>query len=98
MKIKNVKKFIRSIMLVLLVIFFLSLFIVKSALSYTTREYTTIYVKSGDTFWSIATDLQKNNCYYKGKDVRYIIGDLKEINGLKSSTLCINQEIQIPII
>lgn len=98
MKIKNVKKFIRSIVLVLSIIFLLSLIIVKSTLSFTTKEYTTIYVKNGDTFWSIATDLQKNNCYYEGKDIRFIIGDLKEINGLKSSTLYINQEIKIPLI
>ena len=98
MKIKNVKKFIRSILIVLGVIFILSLIIVKSTLSYTTHEYKTMYVKSGDTLWSIAIDLQKNNSYYEGKDVRYIIGDLKEINNLNNSTLYINQELYIPAV
>ena len=98
MKIKNIKKFIRGIFIVSGFIFILSLIIVKSTLSYTTKEYKTIYIKSGDTLWSIATDLQINDEYYEGKDVRYIIGDLKQINDLKNSTVYINQELQIPII
>lgn len=98
MKIKNLKKFIRGILIVLGIIFILSLVIVKSTLSYTTKEYKTIYVKPGDTLWSIASDLQENDNYYDGKDIRYIIGDLKEINSLNTSTVYINQEIQIPVI
>lgn len=98
MKIKNIKKFIRGILIVLGIIFILSLIIVKSTLSYTTHEYKTIYVKSGDTLWSIAADLQENDSYYEGKDVRYIIGDLKEINRLNTSAVYINQELQIPVI
>lgn len=98
MKIKNVKKFIRSILIVLGVIFILSLIIVKSTLSYTEHRYKTIYLESGDTLWSIALDLQENNAYYKGKDIRYIIGDLKEVNNLSNSTVYANQELQIPVI
>lgn len=97
MKIKNVKKFIRGILIILGSIFILSLIFVKTTLSYTTNEYKTIYVKNGDTLWSIACDLQKNNSYYNGKDIRYIIGDLKEINKLNNSTVYINQELNIPI-
>ncbi|MGN1302022.1 MAG: LysM peptidoglycan-binding domain-containing protein [Clostridia bacterium] len=98
MKIKNVKKFIRSIFIILGVIFILSLIVVKSTLSYTNHEYKTIYVKSGDTLWSIASDLQENDSYYKGKDIRYIIGDLKEINKLSNSMVYANQKLQIPIV
>ena len=98
MRIKNIKKFIRSILIVLGIIFLLSLIIINSTLSYTNYEYKTIYVKSGDTLWSIASDLQENDVYYKGKDIRYIIGDLKQINKLSNSTVYINQELQIPII
>lgn len=97
MKIKNVKKFVRGILIVLGIIFILSLILVKSAFSYTTKEYKTIFVKSGDTLWSIALDLQENDTYYEGKDVRYIIGDLKEINNLKTSTVYANQELRIPV-
>lgn len=98
MKIKNIKKFIRGILLILGIVLIISLIFVKTTLSYTTSEYKTIYVKNGDTLWSIASDLQESDNYYTGKDIRYIIADLKEINNLKNSTVYINQEIQIPII
>ncbi len=98
MKIKDVKKFIKCIFILLGVIFILSLLFIKSTLSYTKHEFKTIYIKSGDTLWNIAMSLQENNSYYKGKDIRYIINDLKEINNLNNSTLYINQELQIPII
>lgn len=97
MKIKSVKKFIRSILIVLGVIFVLSLIIIKSTLSYANCEYRIIYVKSGDTLWSIASELQENNSYYQGKDIRYIIGDLKKINNLSNSMVYANQELQIPV-
>lgn len=98
MKIKNLKKFIRSILIILGIIFILSLIIVKSTLSYTNYEYKTICVKSGDTLWSIALDMQTNNAYYKGKDIRYIISNIKEVNNLSNSMVYANQELQIPII
>lgn len=98
MKIKNFKKFVRSILIILGIIFISSLIIVKSTLSYTNYKYKTIYVKSGDTLWSIALDMQANNPYYKGKDVRYIISNLKEVNNLSNSMVYTNQELQIPII
>lgn len=98
MKIKNLKKFIRGILIIFGVILILSLIFVKSTLSYNTKEYKSISVKTGDTLWGIALDMQENNAYYKGKDIRYIICDLKEINNLKNSILYANQEIQIPII
>lgn len=98
MKIKNFKKFIRGIFVILGVMFVLSLIIVKSTLSYTNKEYKTIYIKSGDTLWSIASDLQENDSYYTGKNIRYIIGELKQINNLTTSTLYTNQELQIPVI
>ena len=98
MKIKNFKKFIRGILIILGVIFILSLIFVKSTLSYNNKLYKTIFVKSGDTLWSIASELQENDNYYEGKDIRYIIGDLKEINSLNNSNIYINQELQIPVI
>lgn len=98
MKIKNIKKFIIGISVIFGVIITLSLIFVKSTLSYTSKDFKTIFIKSGDTLWSIALDMQENNSYYKGKDVRYIIGDLKDINSLKNSTVYTNQELKIPVI
>lgn len=98
MKIVNLKKFIRSICLILIVAFVLSLVCTKSTLSHKEIEYKLIYVAKGDTLWEIASDLQKSNDYYKTKDIRYIISDIKNINNLESSNLHIDQELMVPII
>jgi len=46
--------------------------------------------------WSIAERESENNNYYKDKDVREIIYDLKKINNLSNSNLAEGQEIKIP--
>jgi len=98
MRIANVKKFIRSILIIMGIIFCLTLFISKATLSHGETEYKTIYVSEGDTLWNIAKSNQKNNQYYKDKDVRFIISDLMKINNLSNSSININQELKIPII
>ena len=98
MKIVNFKKFIRSIMIILFIILGLSMICAKASLSYKEIEYTSLYVDYGDTLWSIASRLQKTNNYYKEKDIRYIIYDIKKINNLNSSDVYIAQELKIPTI
>ena len=98
MKIVNFKKIIRSISIILLIIFALSIICAKSTLSHKEVEYTKLYVSNGDTLWSIATDLKKSNDYYKNKDIREIIYNIKEVNNLESSSLYVNQELMIPIV
>ena len=98
MKIINIKKFIRSICLVLSIIFVLSLIFAKGTLSHKEVEYTKIYVACGDTLWNIAEELQATNDYYSNKDIRYIISDIKSINSLESSNIYSGQELMIPII
>ena len=97
MRIVNVKKFIRSICLILFAIFMLSLLFAKATLSHREVEYTIMHVEDGDTLWNIASDLQEDNHFYKGKDIRYIIDNIKSINNLESSNLYIDQELKIPI-
>lgn len=97
MKIVNFKKFVRSVSIILLVIFALSIVCAKSTLSHKEVEYTKLYVSSGDTLWSIATDLKNSNDYYKNKDIREIIYNIKTINNMESSSLYVNQELTIPI-
>ncbi|MBQ3145016.1 MAG: LysM peptidoglycan-binding domain-containing protein [Clostridia bacterium] len=98
MRIKNVKKFVRSILIVLGIILALSLVIAKVSYSHGEKQYKSIYVSEGDTLWNIAKENQITNQYYKDKDVRYIINDLMKINNLSNSNIRINQEILIPII
>ncbi len=96
MKVVNRKKFIRSLFIILIIILFFFIIISKSSFSYIEKEYKTMYIKSGDTLWSIAARLQNNN-YYKGRDIRLIIDDIKEINNLNNSNLSVNQELKIPV-
>lgn len=98
MKIKSVKKFIRSILIILGIAVAITLFISKSTLSHKEVEYKTICVSEGDTLWNIAKDNQESNDYYKNKDVRYIINDLIKLNNLDNSNISINQELIVPII
>ena len=98
MKIVNFEKFIKSICCILLMVFALSTICAKSTFSHKETEYTTIRVSKGDTLWSIASDLQTSNDYYKNKDIRYIVFDIKNTNNLESSNLHIHQELMIPII
>ncbi|MBE5820691.1 MAG: LysM peptidoglycan-binding domain-containing protein [Clostridiales bacterium] len=98
MKIVNTKKFIRSILLILGIIFIISLIISKASFSYKVTEYKTIYVSSGDTLWSIASMQLKTNDYYKNEDIRFVINDLIKINNLENSNIQANQELKVPII
>ena len=96
MKRWNCKRIVKSIILLLFVIFIFSLIINRASLSHQEREYKTIYVSQGDTLWTIAAELQKED-FYKGKDIRNIIYELKKANSLTSSTLYVNQELLVPI-
>ncbi|MGN1270999.1 MAG: LysM peptidoglycan-binding domain-containing protein [Clostridia bacterium] len=98
MKIVNIKKFIRSMTIVLLIIVGLSLIISKSAYSKGEKQYKTIHVSKGDTLWNIAKNNQECNDYYKGKDIRYIVNDIAQINNIEKSNLKIGQELIIPVI
>lgn len=98
MKIVNIKKFIRSIVLILGIIFILSIICAKGTLSHKELEYKEIYVACGDTLWTIAKDLQSSNDYYKNKDIRDIILNLKTINNIENSNLYIGQQLVVPVI
>ena len=95
LKIVNKKRFIISITVLL----FLLLSCTCAALSNRTSEkisYNKRYVYNGDTLWSIAEEEKETNSYYKDKDVRDIIYDLKNINNMKSSSIFEGQELYIP--
>ena len=61
-------------------------------------SYNKIYVYNGDTLWSIAEEQKESNSYYKSKDVRYIIYDIKNINHMEDSIVFEGQELYIPYI
>lgn len=94
MRIKNRKKFIRGLIIIIAIT---SLFICKSTLSYNELEYKTIYVSSGETLWEIAENEQKTNSYYANKDIREIVNNIKNINKLEDSNLYEGQKLLIVI-
>ena len=98
MRIKNVKKFVRSIFIIIALMFLIILLIEMASYSSKQVEFKTVCISKGDTLWSIAKSNQQSNSYYKGKDIRFIINDLMEINKLDNSGLKINQELIIPVI
>lgn len=98
LKIRNLGKFIRSILIVLGIIICASLFVTNTSFSHTDTKYKTIYVANGDTLWNIAKEQQEINSYYKNKDVRDIISNIKYVNKLSDSNISVNQKLVIPYI
>lgn len=97
LKIVNLKKFVVSIVTIFAMILSISLFAGNKVLSRINPEYRTIIVSTGDTLWEIAKAEQQENEYYKEKDLRYIINDLKSINNLTNSNLYNNQKLLVRI-
>lgn len=95
LKIVNKGKFVRSIILVFLLIVGISFIISSKSFSHTESSYKTIYVSSGDTLWSIAKEEQNSNEYYKDKNIRNIVDEIKKINHMTNSDLKVNQELKI---
>ena len=97
MKIINKKRFIIS-NLILFSFIFMLIYMAKGTFSTNIINYTETYIEEGDTLWEIALIQQKNNEYYKDKEIREIVNDLKKVNNLKKSNLSVNQKIIIPTI
>lgn len=96
MVIKDWKKFLRALLIIVGIIIFINFLIPDKAFSHQDVSYKTITVVNGDTLWDIAKLEQEENDYYQGKDIRDIIQDIKKLNKLENSNLKINQLIEIP--
>ena len=86
-KIVNIKKFVRSVLIIVGIVICIGLFIGNISFSHVEKQYKTIYVDSGDTLWSIAKD------YYDETDVRNRVSEIKEINNLANSSIREGQEL-----
>lgn len=96
-RIVNIKKFIiSSTILILLIAGALSI-MSNITYSYSETKYKTIYVGEGDTLWDIAVVEKENNGYYRNKDVRDIVYSIKQVNNLSISNLKVNQKLLIPV-
>lgn len=96
MKIKSKKKFVRAICLIIGIAALINIIISGKTLSHEELKYKSVSVISGETLWDIAKEEQESNRYYKDKDIRDIIENIKELNNLKSSSLTIDQILEIP--
>lgn len=99
MKKRNTKKFRFSRFKVIrnftiLIILGLLFFSLKTE-AYNQNCYKIIIVSQGQTLWEIAKTENQYNEYYKNKDIRFIIKDIKRTNNLKESTIYTNQKLKI---
>ena len=95
MKIVNVKKFIRTISILVILILIIILFTNKTYSKVDTK-YKEESIILGDTLWSISQEEAKNNKYFENKDIREIVSEIKRINKLDNLDLKEGQKLVIP--
>lgn len=95
MRIVNKAKFIRSNVILAILISSIVIFATK-AYSNVETKYKEEYVCAGDTLWSIAQEELENNKYFEGKDIRYVVNELKNVNNLASANLKEGDKLKIP--
>ena len=95
MKIVNVKKFIRTISILVILILIIILFSNKTYSKVDTK-YKEESIILGDTLWSISQEESKNNEYFENKDIREIVSEIKRINKLDNLDLKEGQKLVIP--
>ncbi len=95
MRIVNKTKFIRSNVILAILISSIVIFATK-AYSNVETKYKEEYVCAGDTLWSIAQEELENNKYFEGKDIRYVVNELKNVNNLASANLKEGDKLKIP--
>lgn len=95
MKIVNVKKFIRTMSILVILILIIILFSNKTYSKVDTK-YKEESIILGDTLWSISQEESKNNKYFENKDIREIVSEIKRINKLDNLDLKEGQKLLIP--
>lgn len=95
MRVVNKTKFIRSNIILAILIGSIVIFATK-AYSNVDTKYKEEYVYEGDTLWSIAQEELENNKYFEGKDIRYVVNELKTVNNLTSANLKEGDKLKIP--
>ena len=95
MRIVNKTKFIRSNVILVILIGSIVIFATNTYSNVETK-YKEEYVCAGDTLWSIAQEELENNKYFEGKDIRYVVNELKNVNNLASANLKEGDKLKIP--
>lgn len=89
MRIKNMKRFIISMTIILAIIMFIFNAFTNTVFSHEEPKYEKVIVSTGDTLWSIAKSLDGN--------INENIYNIKEINNLDQSNIYVGQELLIPL-
>lgn len=93
---RKLKKSVKIVLSIIVMAVIVWLLIHSTSFSYKEVEYREIYVSNGDTLWEIAKLEKNTNEYYKNKDIREIIFDIKKVNNLQSSDIYEHQKLLIP--
>ena len=93
MRIVNKRKFIKST-LILIIILVSIIILVNTIINKTeyAEKYKTIYISEDETLWSIAEEYKKTN-----QDIREYIYEIKKLNNMESATIYEGQELTIII-
>ena len=91
----NLKKFIRALVIVIGITILITFLATKSIYSYEKLKTKTIYTNKGDTLWNIALKEKENNNYYKDKNIREIVYDIKQINDMQDSIILSGEALKI---
>lgn len=86
MRIVNMKKFIRMVILIIGIIVITSICFCNISFSKGEIKTKSIYVSSGDTLWTIASEEKENNLYYENKDIRDIVYQIKKLNSIDNNS------------
>ena len=81
---------------IIIIIFIVITVFAKTSYSKQEVNYKVTSIGLGETLWSIAKKEQETNKYYEGKDIRFVINDIKYNNNLKDSNLYAGMELKIP--
>lgn len=95
MRIVNKTKFIRSNVILVILIGSIVIFATNTYSNVETK-YKEEYVYTGDTLWSIAQEQIENNKYFEGKDIREVVNELTNVNNLTNVNLKDGDKLKIP--
>ena len=98
MKRRNIRKMkIRMFKIMAVALILVTTLLSYSALSSGDKksydEYEEVYVRPGDTLWTIAEDF-----YGSSIDLREAVFMIKECSGIESSSLTIGQKLLVPVL
>ena len=93
---RKLKKSVKIVLSIIVIAVIVWLLVRSTSFSYKEKEYREIYVSNRDTLWEIAKLEKNNNEYYKNKDIREIVFDIKKVNNLQSSDIYEHQKLLIP--